>query len=61
MGSYYSIFDNDEVYSNKFNDLSIDGSRPRHAFDVPVPEDDLSPRSIHIYKDFGYDILSSYP
>jgi len=58
MGLYYSIFYNDEVYCDKFDDLSIDGSRPRHPFDIPVPTDDLSPRSIHIYKDFGFDILN---
>ena len=64
MGTYYSIFNNDEIYCNEFNDLRIDGSRPRHPFDVPIPE---SPK-VHIedfmhicYRDYGYEILSSYP
>jgi len=39
MGTYYSIFDNDEIYCDEFNTLRIDRPEPRHPFDIPVPED----------------------
>ena len=64
MGTYYSIFNNDEIYCNEFNDLRIDGSRPRHPFNIPVPEDDTFFYKDHFhidYRDYGYEILSSYP
>ena len=64
MGTYYSIFDNDEIYCDEFNTLRIDRPEPRHPFDIPVPEDNtfFYKDYFHIdYRDYGYEILSSYP
>lgn len=64
MGTYYSIFDNDKVYCDEIDNLYIDRPEPRHPFNVPIPTDNVFfyKDYSHIdYRDYGYEILSSYP
>lgn len=58
MGIIYSVINKDDDYDIIDVNVEYIEHKHRHAFDIPIPEDNISPRSIHDGKDYGFNVLN---